>query len=218
MKSFLQEIENKFVELQEQKSVEDTIELTKAQSELNKELQITQDLMKSEAYTDDANEDDISDATGMPLDEEQLCEKCGGKAHEGHCHNEAEEIDEMSTTAAVAPITGKYFLKGKKKRKKDPTYESVQNAMDRKYERLIESYTKFSRGDKKMTPKRKVERTIQEVSKKLKEIEILVNHTNKLKTESGMSRDNYGPRTEKALNKISAKLIKIAERIRSIGE
>jgi HEPN domain-containing protein len=69
-----------------------------------------------------------------------------------------------------------------------------------------------------MTPKRKVERTIQEVSKKLKEIETIVNHTNKLKTESGMSRDNYGPRTEKALNKISEKLIKIAERVRAIGE
>ena len=122
----------------------------------------------------------------------------------------------MSTTAAVAPVTGKYFLK--KKKKNEITYDAVQEAMDHKYENLIESYRKFSLGEKNITPKRKVERTIQEVAKKLKEIETLVNHTNKLKTESGMSRDNYGSRTEKALNKISEKLIKIAERVRVIGE
>jgi len=144
-----------------------------------------------------------------------------GKAHKGNCDSHNEEIDEASNTAGVAahniPAT---FAPSKRKRKnrKDKTYNVVQEAMDRKYERLIESYRQFSRGDKKMTPENKVKRTIQEVSKKLKEIEILVNHTNKLKTESGMSRDNYGPRTEKALNKISEKLIKIAERVRAIGE
>jgi hypothetical protein len=202
MKSFLQEIEEKFFELEEQKSPEEIESSTVAMKDYA-------------AATRDAAA--ASEEFGDSLTEDQLCEKCGGKAHEGHCHNEAEEIDEMSTTAAVAPVTGKYFIKDKKKKNKI-TYEVVQEAMDRKYERLIESYRKFSLGEKNITPKRKVERTIQEVSKKLREIETIVNHTNKLKIESGMSRDNYGPRTEKALNKISEKLIKIAERVRAIGE
>ena len=202
MKSFLQEIEDKFIEIEEvvnisAKQLNDP-EIQKLVKDPNSEVNIT--------------EEDINEI------EEQLCEKCGGKAHEGHCGSHNEELDEMSTTAAVAPVTGKYFVKGKNKRKKDPTYESVQNAMDNKYERLIESYRKFSLGEKNKTPKQTVERTIQQVSKKLKEIETLVEYTKKLKTESGMSRNNYGPRTEKALNKISQKLIKIAERVRAIGE
>ena len=220
MKSFLQEIENKFVELEEKIESPEKIALATAaleklkiaQAGYNDELSKTAALTP-EGYANDYNNDEISDENGMPLDEEHDCKR----DHPGMSHKEFElkELGEMSTTAAVAPVTGKYFIS---KRKKDESYKTVQEAMDRKYERLIESYTKFSRGDKKMTPKRKVERTIQEVSKKLKEIEILVNHTNKLKTESGMARENYGPRTEKALNKISEKLIKIAERVRAIGE
>ena len=219
MKSFLKEIENKFVELEEQKTPLEADELTnalkklkQAQAGYNAELSKTAELTP-EGYTNDANEDGISDADGMPLDEEHNCKR----DHPGMSHKEFElkELGEMSTTAAVAPVTGKYFMK---KKKNETTYKTVQEAMDSKYERLIESYTKFSRGDRNTTPEQKVSRTIQKVSKKLREIEILVNHTTKLKTESGMSRDNYGPRTEKALNKISQKLIKIAERIRALGE
>ena len=196
MKSFLQEIEDKFIEIEEAVNVSakqlNDPEIQKLVKDPNAEVNITE------------------------IEEDHICER----DHPGMTHEEYEEkeLEEMSTTAAVAPITGKYFLKGKKKRKKDPTYESVQNAMDNKYERLIESYRKFSLGEKNKTPKQTVERTIQEVSKKLKEIETLVEYTKKLKTESGMSRDNYGPRTEKALNRISKKLIKIAERVRALGE
>ena len=202
MKSFLQEIEDKFIELEE--ATPEDVEL---QTKLNQELEKTAELTKQLA--------------GESI-EEHLCEKCGQKAHEGHCgsHNEEQELDEISTTVGISggegPPKTPYFLKKKKKNK--ITYEVVQEAMDRKYERLIESYRQFSRGDKKMTPENKVKRTIQEVSRKLKEIETLVNHTSKLKTESGISRNEYGPRTEKALNKISEKLIKIAERVRAIGE
>ena len=196
MKSFLQEIEDKFIEIEEAVNVSakqlNDPEIQKLVKDPNAEVNITE------------------------IEEDHICER----DHPGMTHEEYEEkeLEEMSTTAAVAPITGKYFLKGKKKRKKDPTYESVQNAMDNKYERLIESYRKFSLGEKNKTPKQTVERTIQQVSKKLKEIETLVEYTKKLKTESGMSRDNYGPRTEKALNRISKKLIKIAERVRALGE
>ena len=188
MKSFLQEIEDKFVELEE--ASQDEID---NQELLNQKMQKTLDLTKQLKTTS------LQDGV------------------------EEEELEEASNTGGLdggagPPQVPAAFAKPGKWKNKDKTYETVQKAMDRKYERLIESYAKFSRGDKKMTPKRKVERTIQEVSKKLKEIETIVNHTNKLKIESGMSRDNYGPRTEKALNKISEKLIKIAERVRAIGE
>ena len=202
MKSFLQEIESKFVELEEQVPPAEDIDASTA---------------ALEKYKDAAEE--IQDIMG----EDHVCER----DHPGMTHEEYQEkeLEEMSTTAGISggqgpPKTPYAFAPSKRKMKnrKDKTYKTVQEAMDRKYERLIESYRQFSRGDSKTTPQQKVTKTIQEVSKKLREIETLVKHTSKLKTESGMSRENYGPRTEKALNKISEKLIKIAERVRSLGE
>ena len=200
MKSFLQEIESKFVELEEATFNVPKADLPQIQPKLGP--------------------DDIVNVTDKPITEleEHLCEMCG-KVHEGHCSSHNEEIEEASNTGGVAGYqTPNAFSPADEDTITQGGYSKVQSAMDRKYEQLIESYAKFSRGDKKMSPENKVKHTIQEVSKKLKEIEILVNHTNKLKTESGMSRDNYGPRTENALNKISEKLIKIAERVRAIGE
>jgi hypothetical protein len=92
----------------------------------------------------------------------------------------------------------------------------VEEAMERKYEQLIESYRSFKKGDDK--PSNKVKRTIQEIAMKLREIETLVGYNSKLKEESGVTSDNYGPATKKALNKISQRLIKISERVRALGE
>ena len=94
----------------------------------------------------------------------------------------------------------------------------VAESMDRKYEQLIESYRSFATGDSKITPEQKVKNTIKEVAKKLQEIETLVNHTSRLKTESGLSRTGIGPAADKALTKISERLVKISERVRALGE
>jgi hypothetical protein len=102
--------------------------------------------------------------------------------------------------------------------KKTSNYLQVQEAMDRKYEQLIESYRSFATGDSKLTPEQKVKNTIKEVAKKLQEIETLVNHTSRLKTESGLSRMGIGNAADKALVKISERLTKISERVRALGE
>lgn len=96
--------------------------------------------------------------------------------------------------------------------------EKVHEAMESKYEKLIESYKKFATGDPKITPEKKVKHTIKEVAKKLQEVEQLVANTARLKTESGMSRDGYGNAVNSALTKISERLIKISERVRALGE
>jgi len=99
---------------------------------------------------------------------------------------------------------------------KNKTNESVYETMDSKYEQLIESYRNFKKGDVK--PSSKVKQTIQEIAMKLREIETLVSYNSKLKTESGVTSSHYGPSTNKALNKISERLIKISERVRALGE
>jgi hypothetical protein len=94
----------------------------------------------------------------------------------------------------------------------------VEDVMERKYEQLIEGYRDFVTGDKKTSPEQKVKKTIQEIAKKLHEIETMVNYNTRLKTEAGVTSSAYGPSTTKALQKISEKLIKISERVRSLGE
>ena len=91
----------------------------------------------------------------------------------------------------------------------------VEDIMEKKYAQLIEGYKDFKSGDVK--PSSKVKSTIQEIAKKLQEIETLVNYNSKLKEESGVTSTTYGPGTQKALTKISERLIKISERIRSLG-
>lgn len=101
---------------------------------------------------------------------------------------------------------------------KDETINAskVAEAMDKKYIELIEGYRDFKKGDVK--PSHKVKNTIKEIAKKLHEIETLVQYNSRLKTESGIASSEYGPSTTKALNKISERLIKISERVRSLGE
>lgn len=129
------------------------------------------------------------------------------------------DLDEMNTSAAVTPYsTPKAFGKLKDKDIEQLGYKKVQEAMDKKYEQLIESYKKYALGDAKMTPDKRVKETIKEVSKKLQEIEQLVRYSSRLKTESGLSRDGYGPAVNNALTKISERLVKISERVRALGE
>ena len=210
MKSLLKEIENKFITLEK--------------SELCKECGMHECICVNEA---------------------ELCKECG--MHECTCIDEAtmkkdlfiklppeeqeklkdveitaEEIEEASTASAAGEyMTPKSFIsksqykKGEKKFK----WASVSEAMDKKYESLIESYSKFAMGKgPKSSPSRTVNETIRQVSKRLHEIETLINYTGKLKKESGMTRAEYGKSTFNALNKISERLLKISERVRSLGE
>jgi hypothetical protein len=95
---------------------------------------------------------------------------------------------------------------------------TVEDVLERKYEQLIESYRSFANGDPKTTPEQKIKETIKTVAKQLQEIEKTVNYASRLKTESGVNRTGYGSAVETALNKISNRLVKISERVRALGE
>jgi hypothetical protein len=163
------------------------------------------------------------------------CDNCDRPKDKCICDDET--VEEQNVTGAIAGYnTPAAFAKPGKWKNKTKTYESVNRSttpfkqknnngsklsfevMDHKYERLIESYRAFATGDSKTTPEQKVKNTIKEVAKKLHEIETLINHTSRLKTESGLSRSGIGPSADKALTKIAERLTKISERVRSLGE
>ena len=129
------------------------------------------------------------------------------------------EVDEASSTAAVPAINTPYaFSKADDKTVEALGYKRVHEAMDKKYERLIEGYRDFALGKKNSSPAKTVNASIREVAKKLKEIEETVKYTGRLKTESGISHSGFSSGTHNALRKISERLIKISERVRSLGE
>jgi hypothetical protein len=215
MKSFLKEIESKFKEI----------------NELDEDakpdfLDLDDDGDTEEDMKDAANEADIvvndpskiKDVEGeIGVNDRIVVED---DIDEAHCNTKQEDIDEMSTTGGVAAYQTPYAFstKAQAKKKKKMKYESVQQAMDAKYAALIESYSKFSTGNPKSTPSQTVNGTIKEVAKKLQEIEQLVRYTSRLKNESGIAGSTYGKSTHKALNKISERILRISERIRSLGE
>ena len=107
---------------------------------------------------------------------------------------------------------------GQSKRKDHTIKHQISDILESKYEQLVEGYRSFANGDPKKSPEKTVKDTIKEIAKKLREIETLVNYNSKLKTESGVTSSAYGPGTSKALTEISKRLIKISERVRSLGE
>ena len=243
MKSFLKEIESKFKEINErdwdgdgeQESPKDEYMGVKDKAikkAMKKEdakpdfLDLDNDGDTEEDMKDAANEADIvvkdpskiKDVEGeIGVNDRIVVED---DIDEAHCNTTQEDIDEMSTTGGVAAYQTPYAFstKAQAKKKKKMKYESVQQAMDAKYAALIESYSKFSTGNPKSTPSQTVNGTIKEVAKKLQEIEQLVRYTSRLKNESGIAGSTYGKSTHKALNKISERILRISERIRSLGE
>lgn len=137
---------------------------------------------------------------------------------------ESKEEDQTDKNFAVGPNSSwhteseEYPNDDRELEKTSHIYKKVQETMDSKYEQLIESYRKFTTDDATTSPEQKVKKTIREVSKRLQEIEEMVNYSSRLKTESGLSRDGYGKSVNTALTKISERLTKIAERVRALGE
>ena len=214
MKSFLKQINESFQALDEKaKSTEkydDNPKLKGDQDELPDALQKA--IIKKEAVDQDKDGDNDFDdvkiarmmASGMS--KEDALKKV----------REEKELEEMSTTAGVAPVTTPYAFS--KKEKKKMKYPGVAEAMDRKYEQLIEGYKQFALGEKNSSPAKTVNSAIREVAKQLKSIEETVKYTSRLKTESGISHSGFSSGTHNALRKISERLVKISERVRSLGE
>ena len=240
MKSFLKEIESKFANLQEQDQDGDKdqdfadVQIARmVASGISKEDAIAK--VKSKKYNEEAKPDFL-DLDG-DNDKEEPMKQAAAQANEATYKVDdpnkipkdledddvvdltEDDLAEQNVTAnldggAGPPKTPYAF--GKKKRKY--TYASVSEAMDQKYSAMIESYSRFATGNPKSTPSQTVNGTIKEVAKKLQEIEQLVKYTSKLKNESGIAGSTYGKSTHNALKRISERLLKISERVRSLGE
>jgi len=228
MKSFLKEIESKFKEINE-KDWDGDGEQESAKDEYMgvKDKAIKKAMKKEDAKPDFLDldgdgdtEEDMKDAANETIktSDPDAAAELQKKNPDADIELTEDEIAEMSTTGGVAGYQTPHAFSKPGSKKKKYKWSSVSEAMDLKYEKLIESYSKFSTGNPKSTPSQTVNGTIKEVAKKLQEIEQLVKYTSRLKNESGIAGSTYKKSTHTALNKISERLLKISERVRSLGE
>ena len=232
MKSFLKEIESKFKELEEKKLDRDGDGDVDSDDYLMAKDQAIKKAMKKEEAKPDFLDLDKDGDKKEPM--KQAADQANEVTYKVDDPKDAptnlkdddvvdlteDELDEISTTGGVPAYQTPFAFstKAQAKKKKKMKYESVQKALDKKYAELIESYSKFATGNPKSTPSQTVNSTIKEVAKKLQEIEQLVRYTSRLKTESGIAGSTYGKSTKNALHRISERLLKISERVRSLGE
>ena len=223
MKSFLKQINESFQALDEKAAKPDYLDFD---GDGDKEEAMTKALKDKEQNEDvdsKADLDDDGELSSWETARKDAIDKAMDK-----------EVDEISTSAGAGVYMTKNFVAKRKqtnpnlkqstgytdvpKTKLHSEYDRVQEAMDLKYEQLIEGYKNFALGKPNSNPKQTVNSAIREVAKKLKEIEETVKYTGRLKTESGISHSGFSSGTHNALRKISERLIKISERVRSLGE
>lgn len=72
--------------------------------------------------------------------------------------------------------------------------------------------------DTTSTPKEKINKSIQEVNRKLYEIETMVNRVMKLKIESGLDQGAYWKQTLGRFNKISERLLRVSTKLRELNK
>lgn len=157
----------------------------------------------------------------VEVNNSEYCDSCDRtKDVDGTCN--CKPVEEQNVTGALdggagPPKTPGWVGKADKETIEVLGYKQVQEAMDAKYERLIEGYRDYAKtGNKK--PSRHINDSIKEIAKKLQEIETVVGHTTRFKNEAGVASSTYGPAASKALAKIAHRLTKISERVRALGE
>ena len=79
------------------------------------------------------------------------------------------------------------------------------------------SYHEY-KNDESASPRTKVNRSIAEVNKRLMEIEKIINHNIRLKTESGVNSDQYWKRSANTFAKISERLNRINNKLKELGK
>ena len=214
MKSFLKQINESFQALDEKAAKPDFLDLDKDGN--------TEEPMKKAAKEKNEAVDQDKDGDNDFDDVKIARMMASGMSKEDALKKvrEEKELEEISVTGGLdggagPPRTPYAFSKKEKKKMK---YPGVAEAMDRKYEQLIEGYKQFALGEKNSSPAKTVNSAIREVAKQLKSIEETVKYTSRLKTESGISHSGFSSGTHNALRKISERLVKISERVRSLGE
>ena len=120
------------------------------------------------------------------------------------------ELEEASTSAATPGYQTPYAFSGPKKDKKK---KKKRDTGSTGYSYVSEGRYHQYRNDESMTPKQKIGRSMREIRDSLNNLDKLVKMNVRLKNELNVDSRSYWKNTHKALNKISERLVKLANKV-----
>lgn len=127
------------------------------------------------------------------------------------------KIDEDNTTGSGEAFETPFAFSKKVKKPKDVSYsKEVENEHKffKKFEQKIDeiAYKDFKKDDTK-NEKQKINNSIIEINKKLREVEQMINHASRLKTETGQNESVFWKGTAKSFVKIKERLNRLTNKI-----
>jgi len=137
-----------------------------------------------------------------------------------------DELEEMSTTAAVPGDIKTPYAFGKKEGEKGNAevvgYKKVQESAYMRMVKQMEGLNEVSYRDYKKdptsTPQQKVNRGIQEVNRMLAEMEKIVHNNVRLKQEMGVDSSHFWKATGRRFAKINERMTRISNRLRELSK
>ena len=121
------------------------------------------------------------------------------------------ELDEASVTGDIAGYQTPYAFSGGRKKDKKKKKKIATNSTG--YSRVNEGRYHDYRNDDTLSPKQKIGRSMREIRDSLNELNRLVKMNVRLKNELKVDSRSYWKNTHKALNKISERLVKLANKV-----
>ena len=121
------------------------------------------------------------------------------------------ELDEASTSAATPGYQTPYAFSGGRKKDKKKKKKIATNSTG--YSKVNEGRYHDYRNDDTLSPKQKIGRSMREIRDSLNELNRLVKMNVRLKNELKVDSRSYWKNTHKALNKISERLVKLANKV-----
>jgi hypothetical protein len=130
-----------------------------------------------------------------------------------------EKLEGKTPTAAagkanISSYTKDGFTRAPKSPKSTKTYDVV--SLEEKQLNEI-SYRRFSESVNKVSPERKITRALSEVNKRVKEIEQVIEYSNRLKTENVIKRSNFWDSKLEQLNELSRRLNQLSKNIKKLS-
>lgn len=178
---------------------------------------------------EDLDDKDLDNDGDVDDSDEYLHHKLGVVAKQV---DEEEDLEEISTTAAVPAPPHKYAFGdvdddtieqggSEKIKKSNKHYKKMSESL---YSRMMSemhinevSYREFKK-DPTISPQQKVNKGIREINNMLAEMERVVNNNLKLKTEMGVDSSHFWKSSSKRLGQIYERMTRIGNKIRELSK
>ena len=183
---------------------------------------------EAEMDFDDLDDKDLDNDGDVDDSDEYLHHRLGVVAKQV----DEEELEEISTTAAVPAPPHKYAFGdvdddtieqggSEKIKKSNKHYKKMSESL---YSRMMSemhinevSYREFKK-DPTISPQQKVNKGIREINNMLAEMERVVNNNLKLKTEMGVDSSHFWKSSSKRMGQIYERMTRIGNKIRELSK